>query len=241
MLAIQPLGDTGARVELGQEISPAVHARVVAFCRSLERQRLAGVAEWVPGYASVTVFYRPDAIRYEELCARLQELTAHTDAPAATAEVVCLPVLYGGEWGADLDFVAQHSGLQAAEVIAAHSRPEYLVYMIGFAPGFPYLGGMDPRIAAPRLASPRRGVPAGAVGIAGSQTGVYPIETPGGWRIIGRTPVRLFDARREPPILLQAGQRLKFEPISAAEYARIEAQAALGNHAVTRRAAETNA
>jgi inhibitor of KinA len=136
--------------------------------------------------------------------------------------MVEIPVCYGGAFGPDLAFVAQHAQLTPDEVVARHSAPNYLVHMIGFTPGFPYLGGLDERLATPRLASPRAQVPAGTVGIAGAQTGIYSVPTPGGWQLIGRTPLQLFNPAWDAPSLLRAGQHLRFVPISAAEYARLQ-------------------
>jgi inhibitor of KinA len=131
---------------------------------------------------------------------------------------VDIPVCYGGDFGPDLDAVSSHTGLSTEEVVAIHGEPDYLVYMIGFAPGFPYLGGMSERLASPRRESPRAKIPPGSVGIAGSQTGVYPIETPGGWQLIGRTPLRLFRPERDEPSLLRTGDRVRFQAIDRAEY-----------------------
>jgi len=148
-------------------------------------------------------------------------LAAGGDGVVPEGKRVTLPVLYQGP---DLGFVAEHHRLSVEEVIALHSTPEYLVYMIGFAPGFPYLGGLPEQLATPRLEKPRLSVPRGSVGIGGSQTGVYSVESPGGWRLIGRTPVSLYDPKGQPPALLEAGDRLRFRPVSAAEYAELEAE-----------------
>ena len=178
--------------------------------------------ELVPAYCSLTVQYDSSLTSHTQLTAALTELCRHLDGPAAAAgTLVELPVLYGGFCGQDLDFVAQNAGLSPEQVIQIHSQTDYLIYMLGFTPGFPYLGGMDGRIAAPRLQTPRVRIPAGSVGIAGEQTGVYPIASPGGWQIIGRTPLRLFDPQREQPFLLSAGQRVRFVPIDEAEYRRL--------------------
>ncbi len=206
---IQPLGDTALRFEIGQGIDPEVNRRVRAACAGIERAAIPGVVECVPSYAAVTVHYRPHVVRYGELCGKLAALAAG-EAGVPEGELVTLPVIYDGP---DLAFVAEHARMSAGEVIELHSRPEYLVYMIGFAPGFPYLGGLDEKLATPRLERPRISVPAGSVGIGGAQTGVYPVESPGGWRLIGRTSVVLYDPKREPPSLLAAGDRVRFRPV----------------------------
>lgn len=228
---IRPVGDLALNVEFAEEISPAVNAQIRAFTAALDAANLPGVVEYVPTYRSVTIHYRPEIILYGELKSRLTALLSGLTAGAsAPAEVIELPVCYGCEMGPDLPFVARHSGLDEAEVIRIHSGAEYLVYMLGFTPGFPYLGGMDERIATPRLEKPRTRIPAGSVGIAGAQTGAYPLESPGGWQLIGRTPVKLYDPQREQPILLRAGQYVKFTPIDARAYAEIAAEAAQGRY-----------
>lgn len=216
---IRPLGDTAIRIQLGEGIDPELNRRVRAACAALERAALPGVVEWVPSYTAVTVHYRPHVVRYPDLCRQVEAALAQSDDIALPpGQLRTLPVLYDGP---DLAFVAQHHRLGIDEVIALHSGPEYLVYMIGFAPGFPYLGGLPERLATPRLEKPRLSVPKGSVGIGGSQTGVYSVDSPGGWRLIGRTPVPLYDPKQEPPALLQAGDRLRFRPIPAEEYAEI--------------------
>ncbi|PRX39637.1 inhibitor of KinA [Planifilum fimeticola] len=231
ILSVKPLGDAAVTVRLGDVIHPDVHRRVRGFCHHLEKNAPPGVVEWVPTYGSVTVFYQPHVIRYEELAKRLADLAADLDrVHLPPARLVVLPTVYGGEWGPDLSFVAEHNGLSPEEVIRLHSGRDYLVYMMGFVPGFPYLGGMSREIAAPRLERPRSRIPAGSVGIAGNQTGVYPLETPGGWRLIGRTPVRLYDPCREEPILLRMGDRLRFEPVGEEEYREIEERVRRGTY-----------
>lgn len=210
-----PVGDSAVRVAFGTEISPAVNGNVRRFCRRLEMEPIWGVTEWVPGYAAVTVYYRPWAIRYDDLRGALEKhVQAGTDEPTLRARLAEIPVCYGGKWGPDLDEVAAAHDLTPAQVIARHTDASYLVYFLGFLPGFPYLGGLDPVLATPRRATPRPAVPAGSVGIAGAQTGIYPLETPGGWQVIGRTPLRLYDPDRQPPALLAAGNEVRFVPIS---------------------------
>jgi len=177
----------------------------------------------VPAYTTLTVFYDP-ACAYEQVAAWLHTgLAACETADAALAAapqpaVVEIPVCYGGEYGPDLAAVAAHTELAVSEVVARHAAPIYLVHLLGFLPGFPYLGGLDAQLATPRRASPRALVPAGAVGIAGAQTGIYPLASPGGWQLIGRTPLPLFNPAWPEPTRLRAGQQLRFVPISAAEF-----------------------
>ncbi|NKI21071.1 5-oxoprolinase subunit PxpB [Paenibacillus dendritiformis] len=215
-----PLGDGAIVVEFDTVIGPASHEQVRLLSLYLDDHPLPGMIEYVPAFTTVTVFYDPLVLRYEEAKAKLDRAAAQTadmrlDKKARTVEI---PVCYGGEFGPDLEEVAAHNRLTADEVVRIHSSVEYLVYMIGFAPGFPYLGGMPERIAAPRRSSPRLAIPAGSVGVGGTQTGVYPIVTPGGWQLIGRTPVALFRPDMTPPALLRAGDTIRFVPISEEEY-----------------------
>lgn len=223
-------GDTSVTVEFGNEISGEINAAIRAFNIALSKSGVEGIVETVPTYRSLMVHYRPEVIRYAALCDAMRELLGKLDdieIPPAT--VVELPVLYGGEEGPDLAFVAEHNGKTIEEVIKIHASTEYLIYMLGFTPGFPYLGGMSEEIATPRLKSPRVRIPGGTVGIAGTQTGVYPIDSPGGWQLIGLTPVKLYDPKREKPILLEAGQYIKFRPIDRAEFDEISRAAEQGS------------
>lgn len=221
--SMQPQGDAAVQVVVGDRIAMEVHERVIQFARLLDKAANPGVVEWIPTYTTVTVIYRPDRLSYSEICTWLASLIENVElSDPVEPNMVQIPVRYDEDCGPDLPFVAGHAGISVKEVIRRHCAPDYTVYMIGFVPGFPYLGGMDERLAAPRLASPRPSVPAGAVGIGGMQTGVYPLTTPGGWRIIGRTPLRLYDAQRERPSLLQAGDRVRFVPIDQSQYDRIK-------------------
>jgi inhibitor of KinA len=214
-------GEQGLIVEFGNAIDPVVNARVLRLARAMAARGLEGVLETVPTYRSLLVLFDPLVLPRERLASEVEGLLAApaaVEAPGAGGNTVELPVLYGGEFGPDLAFVAQHNGLSPEEVISFHSSPAYLVYMIGFTPGFPYLGGMSSRLATPRLPSPRVKVPPGSVGIAGNQTGVYPLESPGGWRLIGRTPLRLFDVDAERPFLLAPGDLVRFRPVDEEEY-----------------------
>ena len=234
-----PAGDRALSVELGQTVDPAVNARVRGLDRAVKREQLPGVVETVPSYRALLVYYEPETVSCAQLTAALAALVRGLDGQAVPpGDLVELPVCYGGDLGPDLPFVAQHTGQTEQEVVALHSGPDYLVYLLGFTPGFPYLGGMDPRIAAPRLATPRVKIPAGSVGIAGQQTGVYPLDSPGGWQLIGRTPVRLYDPGREQPILLAPGDRVRFRPVEKAEYETILDAVVRGTYVCTRHPGE---
>jgi KipI family sensor histidine kinase inhibitor len=216
-LRVEALGDRALVVVLGEGIDPGVNARVHQLAALVRARRLPGVTDLVPAYATLAVHYDPapwagrgvpphQALR-DELAAIWGRARPGSAQPPRQ---VAVPVCYGGEFGPDLEEVASRCGLPAAEVVARHTAAEYRVYMLGFSPGFAYLGGLDPVIAAPRRDTPRLKVPAGSVGIAGMQTGIYPLESPGGWQIIGRTPRRLFRPERAEPCLLAPGDTLRF-------------------------------
>jgi len=220
---IKITGDTSIAVIFGDEISKEMNAKVRTFDAAITKAKIKGIYETVPTYCTITIHYAPEVIRFNELKSIIIDmLDSGTDSDdLGVADVIEIPVLYGGEYGPDLDFVAKHNNLSEREVIEIHSKPEYLIYMLGFTPGFSYLGGMDERIATPRLTSPREKIPAGSVGIAGKQTGMYPMDTPGGWQIIGRTPLPLYNPHAAKPILLDAGMHVKFIPVTEAEYGSI--------------------
>ncbi len=222
-----PAGDCAFSVELGAGIDPRVNQAVHDLLVAIEERGLDGIMDLVPSYRAILVQYNPlvaDLSRLQEEITALEALAL--EGEPSTPRSVEIPTLYGGEAGPDLDYVAQHNGLSAEEVVRIHSETRYLVYMLGFSPGFPYLGGMSERIETPRLATPRAVIPAGSVGIAERQTGVYPTETPGGWRLIGRTPLALFDPNREPPCLVEQGDYIQFVPINEQEYAALAIDAA---------------
>jgi KipI family sensor histidine kinase inhibitor len=206
-----PAGDSALLVELGDQIDLSINRRLHALADWLRQQ--PGLGEAVPGYAALLVHYNPLDLAYAEVLDLVQRgLSLAAKAIQSSPRCVEIPVRYGGEDGPDLAFVANHCGLSTDEAIWRHSQAEYVVYFLGFTPGFPYLGGMDTSIAAPRLESPRSRIPAGSVGIAANQTGVYPLESPGGWRIIGRTEVELFNPLNQPPALLAPGDVVRFIP-----------------------------
>lgn len=220
--AISPAGDSALSVSFGQEIREDLNARVTALDRALRERPIPGVAETIPAYSSLLVCYDPARVGYRRLAARISRLARGGSAAAAAGgRTYVIPVLYGGAYGEDLPDVAARAGLSEAEVIARHSGRDYLIYLLGFLPGFAYLGGLDPAIATPRLATPRAAIPAGSVGIGGEQTGIYPLRSPGGWRLIGATPVKPYDPARAEPILYRAGDRIRFAPITEAEFASI--------------------
>ena len=215
-------GDRGLLVEYGDVIDPAVNNKVRSMAIAIEDNPLKGVTEVIPTYRSLLMIYDPLMTDTLELQKRLETLESRLEdiqiPPPRTVEI---PVCYGGEFGPDINTVADTHQLSVSEVIDLHCEPEYLIYMVGFTPGFPFLGGLSEKLHTPRLETPRTLVPEGSVGIANNQTGIYPIASPGGWQLIGRTPVKLFAPRRKNPFLYQAGDRIKFNPISVAEYARL--------------------
>lgn len=214
-------GESCLVAELGDAIELALNRQVRALSLALEQARVKGVLEAVPTYRSLAIYYDPLTIDRDALKAQVLLLYGSLgDQGDQTPRVVEIPTVYGGEYGPDLEFVARHSGLLPDEVVRLHSEPLYHVYMLGFIAGFPYLGDLAERLAVPRLSTPRLKVPAGSVGIGGRQTGVYPIESPGGWRIIGRTPLRLFDPSSEAPTAILPGDKVRFVRIEPHEYER---------------------
>lgn len=228
---ILPVGDGAVLVEFGQDVAPAIQAKVAALEQAIIKDLRPEIIEWVPTYRSLLVYYDPLQIGYQEMADWLAERAKQDgNEQAVPRRRVTIPVLYGGQMGPDLGFVAEHTRLSVEEVIRLHEQPDYLVYMLGFMPGFPYLGGLDQRIITPRLQTPRTAVPAGSVGIADRQTGVYPVNSPGGWQLIGLTPVRLYAPEQADPIMLHPGDLLKFRSVSTAEYDQIAKQVAAGSY-----------
>ena len=234
----RPAGDAAIVVEVGDAIGLAINNRVHALDRAIRRRPIAGLLDLVPAYRSLLILYDPLALSagaVREHVTTLWEETA--TAGPAFGRVVRIPTCYGGEFGPDLPFVAAHARLSVEEVVAIHASADYPVYMMGFSPGFTYLGGMSERIAAPRLKTPRTSIPAGSVGIAQQQTGIYPVESPGGWQLIGRTPVRLFDPLREPPTAVEPGDSIRFVPIDVAGFEQIRKAVETGRYEIDARAA----
>ena len=222
-MRILTVGDCAVSVEFGQEISLEINHKVMALKMVLEREPIRGIVELIPTYCSLLIQYDPMDLRYGQLRERLEALVTQLDeVEMPPKQVVEIPVAYGGEYGPDLVEVARAHNISEEEVIKLHSEPEYPIYMLGFVAGFPYLGGMNKAIATPRKKSPRLKIEAGSVGIAGEQTGIYSVESPGGWQIIGRTPLKLYDVNRNEPVLLKAGQYIKFKPITKEEFRAME-------------------
>ena len=213
-------GDRGLLVEYGSEIDPAINRKVrtmvILIDQLMEAEKSLGIIEVVPTYRSMLIIYDPASTnppRIKENLALLEKRHSQIDIPLPTT--VSIPVCYGGQFGPDLAFVAEHNGLTEEDVVLLHTAVSYPIYMIGFTPGFPFLGGLPRKLHTPRLETPRTHVPAGSVGIANNQTGIYPVSSPGGWQLIGKTPLKLFDTSKENPFLYQVGDLIHFESISS--------------------------
>jgi KipI family sensor histidine kinase inhibitor len=210
-------------VVLGTGVDPAVNEAVRRMAGLIRMGNYPGIEAVVPSYATLAIHYDPLRIGFPDLADLVSSLEGRLDeSDIPQPRVVEIPVFYGGEMGPDIDVVAGHNRIGVADVIRIHTGPEYHIYAIGFAPGFCYLGGLDSRLHTPRLETPRVRVVAGSVGIAGAQTGVYPLDSPGGWQLIGRTPLRLFAPERPDPVRYQAGDRIRFRSISREEYHQIQ-------------------
>lgn len=231
---LHPMGDDCILVQLGEGIDKDIHHRVQNLAKYLDEHPFPGFIEKVTSYQSVAIYFNPIIIRQhfpgsqnKSILQILDQLiseyiTASENIELPPARTIEIPVLYGGEYGPDLGLVAEHNQLSEEEVIQIHNESQCLVYMIGFSPGFPYMGGLDERIHTPRRQSPRVKLPGRSVGIAGGQTGLYPQSSPGGWQIIGRTPLKMFNIDNpENPSVLQAGDNVRFVPITEAEYASL--------------------
>ena len=218
---IVPAGDSALIVEFEERIDPDVNARTIACAEAIQAAGVPGVRDVVPTYRSVAVYFDPLRTDSDALTACLERAPGEPATAVAVAPTrVRIPVCYGGDLGPDLLGVASFAGMPEAEVVRVHAGATYRVFMLGFVPGFAYLGIVDQRIAMPRHATPRVRVPVGSVGIAGAQTGVYSAETPGGWQLVGRTPVKPFDPARDDPFLMKAGDAVQFYPIDRAEFDR---------------------
>jgi KipI family sensor histidine kinase inhibitor len=210
--------DQAFLVRLGDDISESTHARVVAALAALDHTHPPWLADLVPAYASVLVVFDPAAVSPDEVAAWIAARLAEAIEIRPEPRAMTVPVLYDPAVGLDLLDLSRELGLAVEELVALHCGRDYLVYMLGFKPGFPYLGTLDDRLVVPRLATPRTAVPAGSVAIAGRQTGIYPVQSPGGWHVIGRTPLAIFAPTRSQPFLLRSGDRVRFEPIDKARF-----------------------
>jgi len=224
-----PSGDSAFIIQAGEGISEEVNITVRKLLVSLENWKIEGITDFIPSYNELMVCYDPTVTGYRHLLDILRACgndIGTVELP--DAYTVDVPVLYGGECGPDIQDVADHNYLLPEDVIKIHSSVTYLVYMLGFTPGFCYLGGMDKRLATPRRQAPRLKIPAGSVGIAGNQSGIYPIESPGGWHLIGKTPLQLFNPDRQPEFLFSAGDRIRFFPVTENEFATVSEEVKKG-------------
>ncbi len=219
MFKIYPSGDSAILLKFGNVISEDIHSQIRSFLILLSQKKIKGIIEATPTYTDILIHYNPLIIKHQRLTTKLKKLFLRINKQQLPEpRIVEIPVVYGGQYGQDINEVSKHTGLNLDKIIKLHSSEKYLVYMLGFTPGFCYLGGMNSKLATPRKKIPSQKIEAGSVGIAASQTGIYPIESPGGWQIIGRTPLKLFAPESEHPFLVQAGDYLKFYPITEDEY-----------------------
>ena len=237
---IYTAGDSSVLIEFGKEISPEINGQITALVHLLKEQHIEGVVDMIPAFCSLLINYDPRVISYGKIKRRLEKLLKlEVRQEGGSRKVIRIPVCYGGQYGPDLENIAGHAGLSPQEVIDIHCSRDYLIYMLGFLPGFSYLGGLDERIHTPRLANPRIRIPAGSVGIGGSQTGIYPLDSPGGWQLLGMTPVKTYDPARQTPILFEAGDYIRFVPVDEETFRSIKEQVEAGTYqcAVSRKEA----
>lgn len=220
---ILPTGDRALSVEFGDKIDEEINSRLMGFIKRMNEQKVEGIEEFVPSFRAVLIHYNPAVLPYKKMVSLINDFLSKEDHETSREKrIVEIPVCYEGVYAPDIEFVAEHAQMTVEEVIELHSSKAYLVYMLGFQPGFPYLGGLDERLVTPRLASPRLKIEAGSVGIGGAQTGLYPMESPGGWQIIGRTPVKCYNPAKENNIPYKAGDFIRFVPISTEEYEKLQ-------------------
>ena len=214
--------DSSLLIVFGNAISPELHARVIGLFQALQAEQDFRIRNLHPGYTSVLIDFDPLRMTHDELATIVEQCAGTADMRAEPeSRIVSVPVCYDTEFGPDLMDLAKHANISPEEVVRLHSSATYLVYFLGFSPGFAYMGGLPEKLHMPRLATPRGHVAGGTVGIAGSQTGIYPVDSAGGWRLIGRTPWRMFDPKADPPTRLQPGDRVRFTPIDRTAFKAI--------------------
>ncbi|MCU4164949.1 5-oxoprolinase subunit PxpB [Carboxylicivirga caseinilyticus] len=217
------LGDSAVLIRLEQEISPRILEKANAFTNAIQSLEIKGITQVLPSYSEVTIFYNPTLISLPRLLKTIKKIKIE-DFSYNKKEVrlIHIPVCYDISLGLDIESVAEHHQIKIETLIDKHCSNKYLVYMLGFTPGFAYLGGLNPQLATPRKQTPRKLIPAGSVGIAGNQTGIYPINSPGGWQILGQTPIKMFDINRKPEVFIQSGDYIQFDPITIEEFNKIK-------------------
>ncbi|MEK3916906.1 5-oxoprolinase subunit PxpB [Paenibacillus sp. FSL H7-0331] len=216
--AYLPLGDQVVLLQFGQEVSMELNLYIHQYVQVVQAARIKGIRQVVASFCSISISYDPNLIRYRQLVTELQQMdTTKLDSVGPKGRVLHIPVVYGGDYGQDLDYVADTVGLSPEEVVRMHSDETYLIYMLGFIASFPYCGDIDSRLSLPRRTNPRVKVEKGSIAIANRQTSIYPVSSPGGWHIIGRTPLNTFDPYSNPPSLFRAGDYIKFEAITASD------------------------
>lgn len=230
---IQAISDNALRIEWSANVSLGLNDRIIRFCSHLQTRCIPGVVEWVPSYKSVTIYYLPHVITLDEISKDVEDILQMSESAKSDQHkhrTVFVPVYYGGQTGLDLERLARIHHMTVNEVVRRHQEPLYVVYMLGFLPGFPYLGGLDESIATPRLETARQNTPRGSVGIAHHQTGIYPTTSPGGWNIIGKTPFSLVDLTKQHPFLFQTGDYVRFYKVTNEEYDIIEYEMEAGTY-----------
>ena len=226
-----PAGDEAMVIEFGKTIDEEINNRVISMATSIRNKRIKGVREILPTYRSLMVFYNPKKISYIRLVSTVKALGfKEKEGEEEEKKTLIVPCCYDDSFGPDLSDMSKELGLTKEEIVKIHSEKKYKIYMLGFLPGFVYLGGLDKRINIPRLQTPRTKIPARSFGIGGAQTGVYPVDSPGGWRLIGSTPLDFYDIKREDPILCEAGEYIRFRPVSKPEYSDIRREIEAGNY-----------
>lgn len=226
-------GNKAMTIELGNVVDEQINTQVSEIASYIAEKEILGITDFIPTFRSLTVCYEPQIISAGTVKSVLKKAYKNCGSQVGKKhKVVCIPVCYDVSFGVDLEEVAAYHGLKKEEVVRLHSEKDYLIYMMGFLPGFPYLGGMNPKLNTPRLESPRTRIDPGSVGIGGEQTGIYPMASPGGWRLIGRTPVKLYDTEKENSVPYEVGDYIRFVPVDLAEYKRIEEQVKRGTYEI---------